>query len=75
MNDDTTVRHSGQGQISRARETKVSLPCTREQKEEIASRAREAGLSVSNYLRTLLGWRLEEQGARKDLSRVDADIE
>lgn len=64
----TTVPNSGQEARSRTRHAKVTLPCSHEQKAEITLRARQAGLSVSNLLRSLLGWPLEEQGARKDLS-------
>ena len=68
MADDTTVPNSSQAKNSRTRHTKVTLPCSHEQKAEISARARQAGLSVSNFLRSILGWPLEEQGARKDLS-------
>ncbi len=54
--------------VSRARETKISLPCSQDQKQELARRAQEQELSVTNYLRSLLGWPLERQGSRKDLT-------
>ncbi|MEW6208024.1 MAG: hypothetical protein AB1631_06640 [Acidobacteriota bacterium] len=38
-----------------------------EQKADLEKRASRSGLSVPNYLRSLLGWPLERQGARKDL--------
>lgn len=53
--------------MTRARETKITLPCSQIQKTELEQRAKEQQLSVSNYLRSLLGWPLEQQGHRKDL--------
>lgn len=53
--------------MARTRETKVTLPCTYEQKAELELRAREKGLTIANYLRQLIGWPLEHQGTRKDL--------
>lgn len=38
-----------------------------EQKADLEKRASRSGLTVPNYLRSLLGWPLEQQGARKDL--------
>lgn len=64
----TTVPNSYRGEsVSRARETKVTLPCSQDQKAELEQRAQEQGLSIANYLRSLLGWPLEQQGSRKDL--------
>ena len=57
--------------MSRARETKVTIPCSREQKAELEQRAREQRLSVANYLRLLLGWPMEQQGRRKDLAEPE----
>ena len=53
--------------MSRARDTRVTLPCSWEQKEDLVRRAKQKGLSVSNYLRLVLGWPFEQQGNRKDL--------
>jgi hypothetical protein len=53
--------------MTRVRETKLTFYLSEEQKTELDERARHAGLTVSNYLRSLLGWPLERQGARKDL--------
>ncbi|MES2357429.1 MAG: hypothetical protein V4529_03715 [Gemmatimonadota bacterium] len=64
-----TVPNSSQGINPRMRDAKVTLPCTSEQKRELTRRATEAGLSVANFLRSLLQWPLEEHGARKDLDR------
>lgn len=50
------------------REKLLCLHCTQEQKAEVESRAAAAGLTVSNYLRSLLGWPQEKQGQRKDLT-------
>ncbi len=38
------------------------------QKANLEARAQVAGLTVPNYLRSLLGWPLEQQGTRKDLA-------
>jgi hypothetical protein len=54
--------------MARTRETKVTFYMSKEQKAELEKKAQDAGLSVLNYLRSLLGWPLEQQGARKDLS-------
>jgi hypothetical protein len=54
--------------MTRVRETKLTFYLSEEQKAELDERARRAGMTVPNYLRTLLGWSLERQGARKDLS-------
>lgn len=51
------------------RETKVTLPCSNEQKKDLEDRAAAAGLSVANYLRQRLDWPLEKQGERKDLTK------
>ena len=53
--------------MPRVHDTKVILYLTEEQKTDLDERARQAGLTVPNYLRSLLGWPLEKQGARKDL--------
>lgn len=53
--------------MARVRETKVTLPCSREQKLALEQRAKQQGLNVANYLRSLLGWPLEQHGYRKDL--------
>lgn len=53
--------------MSRARDTKVTLPCSWEQKAELEQMASASGLNVANYLRKLLGWSLERHGSRKDL--------
>jgi len=55
--------------MARTRETKITFYMSKEQKAELEKKAQEAGLTVLNYLRSLLGWPLEQQGARKDLSR------
>ena len=68
MSKSKTVPNSRQDASVRARDAKVTLPCTREQKRELSQRATVAGLSVANYLRSLLHWPLEEHGARKDLT-------
>jgi membrane-bound lytic murein transglycosylase B len=39
-----------------------------DQRADLEKKAHDAGLSILNYLRSLLGWALEQQGARKDLS-------
>lgn len=67
MKKSITVPNSSQAPKPRARDAKVTLPCTLDQKEELTQKATTAGLSVSNYLRSILHWPLEEQGARKDL--------
>jgi hypothetical protein len=54
--------------MSRIRETKITLYMSEEQKADLRMRARAAGLTVPNYLRSLLGWPLEQQGTRKDLA-------
>lgn len=54
--------------MSRIRETKITLPCSREQKQELEHKAKALGMSVANYLRSVLGFPLEQQGHRKDLS-------
>ena len=54
--------------MSRIRETKITLPCSREQKQELEHKAKAQGMSVANYLRSVLGFPLEQQGRRKDLS-------
>ena len=56
--------------MSRTRETKVTLPCSQDQKTELERRAREQGLSIANYLRSMLDWPLEQQGSRKDLATL-----
>lgn len=71
MKKATTVPNSRQSPSVRARDAKVTLPCTREQKDELSQRAMVAGLSMANYLRSLLHWPLEEHGARKDLTASD----
>jgi|GEM_PF-5665641 len=53
--------------MTRARDTKVTLPCTWSQKAELEQRAKEHGVTISNYLRLLLGWPPEQQGSRKDV--------
>lgn len=53
--------------MPRVRDTKVILYLTEEQRCDLAERARQAGLSVPNYLRSLLGWPNERPGNRKDL--------
>jgi hypothetical protein len=53
--------------MPRVRDSKVILYLTEEQKTDLDARAQASGLSVPNYLRSLLGWPLERQGARKDL--------
>lgn len=53
--------------MPRVRDTKVILYLTEEQQRDLAERARQAGLSVPNYLRLLLGWPPEKPGDRKDL--------
>jgi len=63
-----TVPNSSQAARRRTRDAKVTLPCTVDQKEELTQKATAAGLSVSNFLRLLLHWPLEEHGARKDLA-------
>jgi hypothetical protein len=50
-----------------ARENKITFYMSEEQKADLEKRASRSGLTVSNYLRSLLGWPLERQGARKDL--------
>ena len=54
--------------MSRTRETKITFYMSKAQKSELEKRAREASLTVLNYLRSLLGWPPEQQGARKDLA-------
>lgn len=54
--------------MSRARETKISIPCSNAQKAEVERRSQQQGLSTANYLRKLLGWPLEQHGRRKDLA-------
>ena len=54
--------------MARTRETKITFYMSEEQKAELEKKAQEAGLTVLNYLRSLLGWPLEQQGTRKDLS-------
>jgi len=54
--------------MPRIRETKITFYMTKEQKASLLARARAAGLTVPNYLRSLLGWPLEQQGMRKDLA-------
>ncbi len=53
--------------MTRVRETRLTFYLSEEQKTELDERARRAGITVPNYLRSLLGWPLERQGARKDL--------
>jgi hypothetical protein len=53
--------------MARIRENKITFYLSAEQKIEIEARAEHAGLTVPNYLRSLLGWPIEQQGARKDL--------
>lgn len=65
----TTVPDSRQQGLLRTREAKVTLPCSVAQKAELTDRATAAGLSIANYLRSLIGWPLEEHGFRKDLTR------
>jgi hypothetical protein len=62
------VQNSSQERSPRTRETKITLPCSRQQKAAIEALAREHGLSLANYLRSLLGWPLEQHGSRKDLA-------
>ncbi len=54
--------------MARTRETKITFYMSKEQKAELEKKAQDSGLTVLNYLRSLLGWPLEQQGARKDLS-------
>jgi hypothetical protein len=54
--------------MTKIRETRITLHMSEAQKAELAERARQAGLSMPNYLRSLLGWPLEQQGTRKDLA-------
>ena len=51
----------------KVREARITFYMSEGQKTELEERARQAGLTVQNYLRLLLGWPLEQQGARKDL--------
>jgi len=53
--------------MSRIRDTRIAFYLSDEQKIELEQRAENAGLSVQNYLRSLLGWPAEQQGSRKDL--------
>lgn len=53
--------------MARIREARFTFYLSEEQKIELSVRARQAGLTVPNYLRSLLGWPLEQQGTRKDL--------
>ncbi len=53
--------------MARIREAKITFYMSEEQKVELNERARRTGLTIPNYLRSLLGWPLEQQGARKDL--------
>ena len=53
--------------MSRIRETKFTFYLSEEQKADLYDRARKAGLTVPNYLRSLLGWPPEKQGERKDI--------
>jgi hypothetical protein len=53
--------------MTRIRENKITFYMSAEQKIELEARAKRAGLTVPNYLRSLLGWPIEQQGARKDL--------
>jgi hypothetical protein len=52
----------------KVREARITFYMSKGQKTELEERARQAGLTVQNYLRLLLGWPLEQQGARKDLA-------
>ena len=61
--------------MPRARESKITLPCSHEQQDELKDRARRRGLNVANYLWSLLGWPLEQQGQRKDLSPKEPVVE
>jgi len=54
--------------MARIRETKITFYLSVEQRVELDARAKQAGLSVQNYLRSMLGWPVEQQGARKDLA-------
>lgn len=54
--------------MPRIRETKITFYMSKEQKANLEARARAAGLTAPNYLRSLLGWPLEQQGSRKDLA-------
>lgn len=54
--------------MSRIRDTRITFYLSDEQKIELEQRAENAGLSVQNYLRSLLGWPAEKQGYRKDLA-------
>jgi len=59
--------------MPRVRETKLTLPCSQSQKKEVEQRAEREGLSITNYLRSLLGWPMEQQGNRKDLMTASPD--
>ena len=54
--------------MPRIRETKITFYMSEEQKADLQAKAQAAGLTVPNYLRSLLGWPLEQQGTRKDLA-------
>lgn len=54
--------------MTRVRETKLTFYLSEDQKAELDERARRAGMTVQNYLRSLLGWPIERQGTRKDLA-------
>jgi hypothetical protein len=57
--------------MSNVRENSIQLPCSNEQRADAERRAAEAGLSLPNFLRQLLGWELEQHGRRKDLLTKD----
>jgi hypothetical protein len=54
--------------MTKIREARLTFHMSLEQKAELQLRASQTGLSVPNYLRSLLGWPPERQGTRKDLS-------
>ncbi len=58
--------------MTRAREAKITFYMSEEQKSDLEKRAGAEGMTVSNYLRSLLRWPLEQQGARKDLMEAPA---
>ena len=53
--------------MNRASESYIKFYCSKEQRADAERRAEEAGLSLPNFLRQLLGWELEQHGKRKDL--------
>lgn len=53
---------------------KITLHLTIEQYEQVNNIASEKGLTPQNYLRSILGFPVEQRGQRKDLHDRDAAI-